>query len=291
VNVLSQDLREQTGQTIEKVGVRRANMLQEAAQTPRAQTSLAVSTSDSPLADAIPPPSTAASARLFISEKQRLQFGMMTHDSFGAYSPHWTIPSSRRPPKPENDFPGPGHYEVPPGQQDRGPKYAISPRLTTSDETATSKIDFFRPGGILDATRQTIGPVDGLHYYMPIPVSPAPSYVRRSFDGTKGITIGPKRPDIPPNAAPGPGRYSPTDINLLRNPHFEFPRTVERDPFGKSPDTPGPGAYETAPQPSAPKRWAGKLRVKTKRTRAKEAARDRPWAPRRRTSPDLVRPK
>jgi hypothetical protein len=156
---------------------------------------------------------------------------------------------------------------------------------------ATSRIDFFRPGGILDATPQTIGADDGLHYYMPVPVSPPPSYVRAGFDRQKGATIGPKRPDIAPNPAPGPGRYSPTEVALPRNPHFKFPKTAARDPFGDTPDTPGPGAYETVQPPSAPKRWAGKLRVKTKRTRAKEAARDRPWARRRRASPDVVRPK
>jgi hypothetical protein len=253
------------------------------------QTALAVSKPCQSLCEIAVRPSTSVALRSFISEKQRLQFGLMTQDSFGAYSPQWTIPSSRRPQKPTNDFPGPCDYNVP--SCPAGPKRAISPRAASRDDTVTSQIDFYRPNGILDVPPQTIGVPDGRHYFMPVPVSPPPSFVHPSFDRTKVATIGPKRPEIPPNPAPGPGRYSPTDDSLLRRPRFEFPKTVARDPFGEIPDTPGPGAYETVPQPGAPKRWAGKLRVKSKRTRAKEVARGRPWTRRRCASAEAATPK
>jgi hypothetical protein len=48
--------------------------------------------------------------------------------------------------------------------------------------------------------------------------------------------------------------------------------------FPTGEDTPGPGEYETAPPMKKPRRWAGKLRVRTQRMHETEERRDRPWS-------------
>jgi hypothetical protein len=227
----------------------------------------------------VPPPQLVATAptRVFVSEKQHLQFGLMSHDSFGAYSPQWTIPSSRHPPKPPPDFPGPGHYQVPAHPPDLRYPHVIVQKPVYDDATITSNVDMTTPRRFPGDDTRRIAEWDGIHYYMPIPISPPPSYNPPVFDPRRRTTIGPKRKDDPPGPSPGPAKYTPVAV-LPRSAAFGIPKVQKREVWEDPPDTPGPGEYETIPQLRKPKRWAGKLRVRTERMKKKDATRDRPWS-------------
>jgi hypothetical protein len=267
-------------------------MLLQVAPHQRAQTALAPVRRD-PTDDLNSPKpvlSQTSVAHTLISEKQQLQFGLMTHDAFGAYSPQWTIPSSRQPQKALNERnPGPGQYEVPPPERDLRYPHVIGLRPPFEYSTLTSPVDLVRLPGMPERCPQTIGPLDGIRFFMPIPVSPPPGFNPPTFTPAKGVTIGPKRKEEPPNPAPGPGAYSPTP--RFTSPHHGFPRMNERDIFRDIPDTPGPGAYETVPQLAAPPRWAGKLRIRTQKMKDREVQRKRPWSQVARQTPRLEKAK
>jgi hypothetical protein len=175
-----------------------------------------------------------------------------------------------------NDNPGPGKYQVPAHEKDLRCPTVIGVRPESDYSTITSKVDLIRPSGMPDRPPQSIGPMDGFHYFMPMPVSPAPVFTPPTFFLSKGMTIGPKRKPEPPNPAPGPGAYSPGEHFPVHG--HEFPRMQGREIFRNIPQTPGPGAYETIPQLEKPHRWAGKLRVRTADMREREEARARPWS-------------
>jgi hypothetical protein len=242
---------------------------------PRAATSIAIPRDpEPPLHLAMTAPVTG-----FISDKQRLQFGLMSHDTFGAFTPQWTIGSSRRPPKPPPDYPGPGKYD-PPDHVPADTRYppAIFPRPVYSDATITSNVDMTTPREFPADNGKTISRLDGSHYYLPMPVSPAPSFSPPVFDPRRRTTIGPKMKDQPPHFSPGPAKYSPVVVMIPRAPAYGIPKTPKREVFEDPPDTPGPGTYETIKQLKKPKRWAGKLRVQTERIKRKEEGRERPWS-------------
>jgi hypothetical protein len=201
----------------------------------------------------------------------------MSHDSFGAYSPHWTIPGSRRPQKPPTEAnPGPGQYNVPAHERDLRYPPVIGTRQGRDYSTLTSSVELVQLPGMPEKCPQSIGPLDGVRFYMPMPVSPAPSFVPGPSGGSKKVTIGPKRKDEPVNPAPGPGTYSPQ--NGFAAPMHKFPQMQEREIFSEPPDTPGPGAYEVIPQLAKPPRWAEKLRVRTRGMEERAATRLRPWS-------------
>ena len=220
---------------------------------------------------------TQFTSRVFISEKQRLAFGMMTHDSFGAFSPQWTIPSSRREPRKKDEVPGPGAYELL-TEKDSKYHHIIENRPEADYSTITSNVEIMNERDLQKPKNRTIGPLDGFHYYSRMPKSPAPCYSPPVFDGIRPMTIGSKRRDERPSGVPGPGAYSPTQATAKKVPSYEFPRFMKREVWQDALDTPGPGSYETVKQPKKPKRWAGKLRVRTADMKARESCRDRPWA-------------
>jgi hypothetical protein len=216
-------------------------------------------------------------SRTLVSEKQQIQFGLMTRDSFGAYSPHWSIPSSRRPPTLPNEHnPGPGYYEVPHHEKDLRYPHVIANRPEFDYSTLTSNVEFVRLKGMPVSPPLSISPLDGIHFYMPMPVSPPPTFNPETFSLSKGATIGLKRRDEPLNPAPGPGTYSPA-VHFPSISHL-FPRMQEREIFREIPETPGPGTYQTTPPLVKPPRWAGKLRVRTEEMKERETQRNRPWS-------------
>jgi hypothetical protein len=65
---------------------------------------------------------------------------------------------------------------------------------------------------------------------------------------------------------------------IPRAPCYGIPKCPKREVWDDPLDTPGPGAYETIKQLRKPKRWAGKLRVRSERMRINEALHERPWS-------------
>lgn len=218
---------------------------------------------------------TQFTSRVSISEKQKLAFGMMTHDSFGAWSPQWTIPSSRRDIKKRDEFPGPGTYD--PNEKNFKYHHIIENRPEADYSTLTSNVDIMNERDLQSPKKVTIAPLDGFHYYSRMPQSPGPQYSPPAFGG-RPVTIASKRREEKPSGNPGPGAYSPTNATAKKVPSYEFPRFMKREVWQESLDTPGPGSYETVKQPKKPKRWAGKLRVRTSYMKERELYRDRPWA-------------
>lgn len=212
------------------------------------------------------------------TEKQRLQFGLMTHDNFGAYSPKWTIPSSRQEPIIKDIFPGPGQYNIPHHSKDYRYPHVIAEREETDYSTLTSRCDLPDNRVYPELKKRTIPPQDGIHYYMPVPVSPPPRYIPPPFGEKKSLKISERYKEEPYNPAPGPGKYDPNTLPHV--PAYPIPAARTRSAFDETgPDTPGPGAYNITNQIKKAPRWAERLRVPSKRYKDKERTRERPWAP------------
>lgn len=216
--------------------------------------------------------------RGFLSEKQRLQFGLMTRNSFGAFSPQWTIPSSRPERVLKDTGPGPGQYNVPSVEKDLRYPHVIAERKLPDYETITSGIEIPNTSQFPKPKPAHIGSLDGQHYYLPMPVSPSPNYAPTMFDRSGGVKIGERHKDPDADDVPGPGTYSPTRVAEKRSPAFQIPHVTTRE-FWPKHDTPGPGSYEVTKGVRTPTRWASKLRVRTEEMKQREAERERPWAP------------
>ena len=218
--------------------------------------------------------------RGFLSEKQRLQFGLMGRNSFGSFSPQWTIGSSRPERVVRDPSPGPGEYNVPAVEKDLRYPHVIAERKLRDYATLTSNIDIPNTGVFPEKKSAHIGSLDGQHYYLPMPYSPPPNYAPTMFDRSKmkGVTIGERHKVIEEERAPGPGAYSPTRATEKRAPAYLIPKVTSRE-YWQDNNNPGPGHYEVTKGVRTPTRWAEKLRVRTEEMKEREAMRERPWAP------------
>ena len=177
---------------------------------------------------------------------------------FGSFSPHWTIGSSRRPPKQPDQTPGPGQYEV--LKPLRSPKNgrSISPRKERSYRTITSDIDVPNIREFPARRGFTVGSRSQTVFY--IPTEGAGAYImEKSTLSPRGHTIA-KRIEDKPNDNPGPGAYSPDYSQTPKMATMDKAR--EREIFKPAePDTPGPGAYDVGGATFRSPKWFSRKRV------------------------------
>lgn len=181
---------------------------------------------------------------------------------FGSFSPHWTIGSSRRPPKQPDETPGPGQYEVIKPLRSAKNGRSISPYRERSYRTITSDIDVPNIRDSLRGPRGfTVGSRSQTVFY--IPTDGAGSYImEKSTLSPRGHRIA-KRIEDKPNDNPGPGAYSP---DYSQPPKLAtMDRSKEREIFKPAePDTPGPGAYNVGGATFRSPKWFARKRVTKK---------------------------
>lgn len=176
---------------------------------------------------------------------------------FGCFSPNWTIGSSRKAPRPPDETPGPGEYEIQPPLRSPKSGRTIGPRREISDRTVTSDIDIPNIRAYPANRPVTVGTRSTTYFY--IPTDGAGNYIKEKS------TLSPRahrialRIEEKPNGNPGPGAYSP---DYSQKPKMTtIDRTLNRDVFKPAePDIPGPGSYNLRPRIKT-HRWFRNRRV------------------------------
>jgi hypothetical protein len=212
------------------------------------------------------------------TEKARFFLQMRSGGGFGNGSPQWTIPSGRRSPPPADPTPDPGRYDIPFVGIDSSRRTAIrhhdEPRWKPGPDEYLIRRQFpeIRPKHIASIHENE-------RFFMPLPDSPAPTYVPQDGPGRKCSSIGVKRPRPDATAVPGPGQYNPENPSIIKTPAYSLVG-VNRKCYTESElnDNPGPGAYDIGPQLSRPPKWTNKARERSSRFRALWQSRDRPWS-------------
>lgn len=205
------------------------------------------------------------------------------YNQFGASTPRWTIPSSRKGPKPPPDYPPPGQYDVPLEPFNQKYHHSIQEREITDYRTITSNIDYIyhpyfpKKDSFKHNFVPTVPDDEKKISFIGKSDSPGPGYnireVQPRTDYYKKHNIGKHEPPKEPivESSPSPQDYSPVIVSLPRSPAYSFEKIVVSDE-GKPArpvdlGTPGPGAYNVGPQVRRPPRWAEKLTVHSTRRR------------------------
>jgi hypothetical protein len=177
--------------------------------------------------------------------------------AFGCFSPSWTIGSSRRPPRPPLDCPGPADYDtVMSMRSPRGGK-SMSWKPAQSDRTVTSDVDVPNIRPFPTPRRLTVGQRSSTFFYYPVDGAATLIVGEPAVTG-RGCTIGRRIPERP-NENPGPGAYSP---DYSQRPKLAtIDRGLDRDAF-KDPDPslPPPGSYDVQGPIKTP-RWFRNRRI------------------------------
>jgi hypothetical protein len=225
--------------------------------------------------------STRLRPRSSASAKARFYVAMQAQDGFGSGSPHWTIPSSRRDPRPPDATPDPGAYSPPHSAIETHRGVAIRSRIERCDRVTPTELNY-DPKAPPPGPAITIGNIHpNEHFYMPLSAAPGPSYapttdnapkaaIRSKYPGRDAETI-----------SPGP-KYTPHDPGATSNPAFSVPRASPHSYFDPMTDgNPGPGTYNVGKQVGKPPRWTARAKEKANSFRKRLEEMDRPWAPRR----------
>ena len=206
------------------------------------------------------------------SEKARFYMSFQTYGSFGSGTPRWTIPSSRKPPPPPDSTPAPGNYNIPSiGIEIKGRGSTFS-KADTSIIKNPNKCEVMLTHDFPEHSKvpiQISSKSNLDHFYIPMPVSPAPTYVPPSLGSSNVRSIGSKyNDDAYKTISPGPGKYSPKDTIEKKALTCSVPRSKRKDLFEEyKNDNPGPGSYNVTPPIRRAPRWTSLSRKKTKRVK------------------------
>lgn len=208
-------------------------------------------------------------------ESRKFEYHSPYFDDFGTHSPRWTIPSSRKTSIPQ-DYPGPGHYQVPHVPIDHRLKHTICVRRDMDTAPLTSNIDCMLEKSFPSIRPMTISSLCGKHFY-DRQETPAPVYMPPGMFPKK-LTISQRYKEREPENTPGPCEYSPKMVNCKGTPSYSFSKTKFRSFADDIDDNPGPGAYNvTKPIRRAP-RWTEKIRVLPHNYSRIHKEHERPWA-------------
>jgi hypothetical protein len=182
---------------------------------------------------------------------------------FGADSPSWTIGSSRHPPRPPPDYPGPNHYDVPLLPFHTQLSHTIQEREFPDYRTVTTDIDFVEIRKFPDIRSRTIGVDDGTSFVQPSD-APGPSYFPDDYvpkHNYRRHAIA-SRHDLRPDVIPSPGDYDPTDPGRPSSPVISMKTgAIKRFHDLRRDQVPGPGEYQIGPVLKRAPNWSQKLRV------------------------------
>lgn len=201
------------------------------------------------------------SSPVFVTPKPTRGHVVKNIQQFGNFSPNWTIGSSRRPPRPPDQTPSPGDYEVERKGFEKF-KYngiVMSPRRVISDRTVTSDIDMTPSIRLYPQIKEShIGSRSDTYFYDPTS-SPPVIYDQKSTLSPRSHKINEKVPEKP-NTNPGPGEYTP---NYEKPPKMATIPKFKPDDLYKAPepDNPGPGSYDIERPLRPPKRWFVRRRI------------------------------
>ena len=207
---------------------------------------------------------------------RKFHYILKDYDKFGMDSPQWTI-SARIDEKPaNNNFPGPGEYDIPDPIYDSKKAHLIVKRPRETFSSLTSKLDYDIKTNILPDNPIKIGKITG-QSYLNNPFSPDRTYVPPPFGSEITVKILERHEEKLDNGVPGPGKYNIT--NEKRHiPTFSMAKHHMADKNRKKQpeNLPGPGSYElTDPLPPIGK-WTDKYRDKPHRRRS-QVNRLCPW--------------
>lgn len=211
-------------------------------------------------------------------EKARLLLSVQSITKFGSDGIHWTIGSSRSPPKEPDYVPPVGSYDVPTSGLNTARRSKIGEKrpekrfVNYDNETHADRVfPEIRPMQIGEKDNKT---------YFNIPQTPGPTYMPPGFgDGRKHIICKKRDEDANRPKTPGPGNYSPKDPGMKSEPSYSVPRCKSSSYFDRPMNNnPGPGTYTVEkPAPKAPQ-WTKRSIEKSERFKRLCQQRDRPWA-------------
>ncbi|OHT12262.1 hypothetical protein TRFO_18075 [Tritrichomonas foetus] len=223
---------------------------------------------------------------------RKIHYIVKDQNQFGATSPSWTIPSSRKPPAPPPDYPPPGQYDIQSDIFKRQFPHTIQEREFADYSTITSHIDYIdypKFPGKLEIRHNYVPerPPDGeiKFSYIPQIDSPGPKYLPGEVQPKHNYrqhNIGEHKvpKEKPVEATPSPAEYTPVHVDMPRAPAYSFDKIVVSDDrlFRRKPeDLPGPGSYNVGPQVRRAPKWTEKIRVYPKRKRNTEPEMIKPW--------------
>lgn len=212
------------------------------------------------------------------SEKARFYMSFQSYGAFGTDTPRWTIPSSRKPPPPPDSTPAPGNYNIPSiGIEVKNKGFTFS-RADTSLIKNPNKCEVMLTHDFPENSQTGKVPIQISsksnldHFYLPMPVSPAPTYIPPSLGNQRKSSIGSRcNDDAYKTISPGPGKYTPKDTIEKKSLACSVPRSKRKNLFKEyENDNPGPGAYNVTPPIRRAPRWTSLQRKKTKRIKTSD---------------------